>query len=189
MRTTIPIALLLAGCGMAESAPADDPANPPRYGLWEVERLPTRVVRNGLEAPKGGEGPGSFIDVYGGLKLGMPDGTEACGEPRPADAAWIERHMAGQLDRACKVTRIERDGAAISGEGVCGEGERGGPSEARFRFSGTDGADELEVKATALFTDRRDTGETHAIELGIGIEGRRLGECAAGGTGAGRIGG
>jgi hypothetical protein len=189
VRTLLPIALLLAGCGAADGPPADDPANPPRYGLWEVERLPTRVVRNGLEAPKGGEGPGSFISVYGGLKLGMPDGKEACGEPRPADAAWIERHMAGQLGRACKVTRIERDGAAITGDGVCGEGDRGGPSEASFRFSGTDGPERLNVKATALFTDRRDTGETHAIELGIGIEGRRLGECMTGNPGLAVMGG
>ena len=69
--TLVP-ALLLGACGVAESAPVDDAANPPRWGLWQVERMPTRIIRNGVEVPMGesrGHGDERFTDVYG--KLGL----------------------------------------------------------------------------------------------------------------------
>lgn len=183
--------LLLAGCGAASGsaggsagrATGDDPANAPRWGLWEMERLPTRIVKNGTELPMGeSTGPDDerFTDVYGTLGLGMPDGKELCGEPRADDAGWIGRQLSGQLDRLCKVTNVERDGDRVSGEGVCGEGERGLDAETSFAFAGTDGPDALELKTTTEFLRRLDTGETHVIELGVKITARRLGECVAG---------
>ncbi len=157
-----------AGCAPA----ADDPANPPRLGLWRDQTQVIGVTLDDRSVP------------LSELRRGLTDQLNAavkdeqlCGEPRLRDREEATRLISARIPD-CSVEQWTHDGHAVSGLARCTP-RKWGATEVTptVRAEGSMGETYVRLDIQTIARIPEPSGNTHSAVIKLRRTIERLGDC------------